>query len=50
MVCLAGQMISGKVIELHSAILQMVLALAFFIPIIMDMGGQYRLTVIYSNG
>jgi magnesium transporter len=40
MVCLAGQMISGKVIELHSAILQMVLALAFFIPIIMDMGGN----------
>lgn len=40
MVCLVGQMISGKVIEFHSGILQMVLALAFFIPIIMDMGGN----------
>ena len=40
MVCLIGQMISGKVIEFNSGILQMVLALAFFIPIIMDMGGN----------
>lgn len=47
MVCLAGQMFSGKIIEFHSGILQMVIALAFFIPIIMDMGGQYRFPVIY---
>lgn len=40
LVCVAGQMISGKIIELHSGILQLVLALAFFIPIIMDMGGN----------
>ncbi|MDD4896092.1 MAG: magnesium transporter, partial [Atribacterota bacterium] len=40
MVCLAGQMFSGKIIEFHSGILQMVIALAFFIPIIMDMGGN----------
>jgi len=40
MVCLVGQMISGKIIEIHSGILQLVLALSFFIPIIMDMGGN----------
>jgi magnesium transporter len=40
MVCLAGQIISGKIIEIHSGILQLVLALSFFIPIIMDMGGN----------
>jgi len=40
LVCMAGQMLSGTVIEFHSGILEMVVALAFFIPVIMDMGGN----------
>ena len=40
LVCVAGQIISGKVIEINTTILQLVIALAFFIPIIMDMGGN----------
>jgi len=40
LVCMAGQMLSGSVIEFYSGILEMVVALAFFIPVIMDMGGN----------
>jgi len=40
LVCMAGEIISGSVIEFHSGILEMVVALAFFIPVIMDMGGN----------
>lgn len=40
LVCMVGQVISGSVIEFHSGILEMVVALAFFIPVIMDMGGN----------
>lgn len=39
-VCMIGEVISGSVIEFHSDILQAVVALAFFIPIIMAMGGN----------
>lgn len=39
-VCMVGEMISGSVIEFHSGILEVVVALAFFIPIIMAMGGN----------
>ncbi len=40
MVCMVGEIISGSIIELHSGILELALALAFFIPVIMDMGGN----------
>ncbi len=40
LVCMVGEIISGKVIEFHSGILEVVVALAFFIPIIMAMGGN----------
>jgi magnesium transporter len=40
LIAMAGQMISGSVIEFHSGILETVVALAFFIPVIMDMGGN----------
>ena len=40
LVCMAGQIVSGSVIEFHSGILETVVALAFFIPVIMDMGGN----------
>ena len=39
-VCMFGEIISGTVIKFHSDILQTVVALAFFIPIIMAMGGN----------
>lgn len=39
-VCMVGEIISGSVIESHSRILEIVVALAFFIPIIMAMGGN----------
>jgi len=39
-VCMAGEMISGSVIKFHSDTLQAVMAMAFFIPIIMAMGGN----------
>jgi len=39
-VCMFGEIISGTVIKYHSDILQSVVALAFFIPIIMAMGGN----------
>jgi len=37
---MAGEMISGSVIKFHSDTLQAVMAMAFFIPIIMAMGGN----------
>jgi len=40
LVCMVGEIISGSVIEFHSDILEVVVALAFFIPIIMAMGGN----------
>ncbi len=40
MVCMLGEIISGSIIEFHSGILELALALAFFIPVIMDMGGN----------
>lgn len=40
LVCMAGEVISGSIIEFHSGILELTLALAFFIPVIMDMGGN----------
>jgi magnesium transporter len=40
LVCMVGEIISGSVIEFHSGILEVVVALAFFIPIIMAMGGN----------
>lgn len=40
LVCMVGELVSGTVIEFHSNILEMVVALAFFIPIIMAMGGN----------
>ena len=39
-VCMFGEIISGSIIKFHSDILQTVVALAFFIPIIMAMGGN----------
>ena len=40
LVCTVGEIISGSVIELHSGILEVVVALAFFVPVLMDMGGN----------
>ncbi|MDD4363693.1 MAG: magnesium transporter [Atribacterota bacterium] len=40
LVCMVGEVISGSVIEFHSGILEIVVALTFFIPIIMAMGGN----------
>lgn len=40
LVCMFGQVISASVIEFHSSILEIVVALAFFVPLIMDMGGN----------
>ncbi|MFW6148850.1 MAG: magnesium transporter [Atribacterota bacterium] len=40
LVCMVGEIISGSVIEFHAGILELVVALAFFIPIIMAMGGN----------
>ncbi len=39
-VCMAGEILSGSVIKFHSDTLQTVVALAFFIPLIMAMGGN----------
>ena len=39
-VCMVGEIISGSVIRFHSDTLQAIVALAFFIPIIMAMGGN----------
>ena len=39
-VCMVGGILSGSVIRLHSDTLQVVMAMAFFIPIIMAMGGN----------
>lgn len=39
-VCMAGEVLSGLVIRFHSDILQTVMAMAFFIPVIMAMGGN----------
>ncbi|MEA1939091.1 MAG: magnesium transporter [Candidatus Caldatribacteriota bacterium] len=39
-ICMFGEIISGSVIKFHSDVLQTVVALAFFIPIIMAMGGN----------
>jgi len=39
-VCMFGEIVSGSVIEFHSDILEVVVSLAFFIPIIMAMGGN----------
>ncbi|OGD15569.1 magnesium transporter [Candidatus Atribacteria bacterium RBG_19FT_COMBO_35_14] len=39
-VCMAGGVLAGSVIKFYSDILQSVVALAFFIPVIIDMGGN----------
>jgi magnesium transporter len=39
-ICLVGDIISGSIIKFHSGILQNIIAMAFFIPIILDMGGN----------
>jgi len=39
-ICMAGEILSGTVIKFHSDTLQTVIAMAFFIPIIMAMGGN----------
>ncbi|MHC2995815.1 MAG: magnesium transporter [Candidatus Atribacteria bacterium] len=39
-ICMAGEILSGTVIKSHSDTLQTVIAMAFFIPIIMAMGGN----------
>lgn len=39
-ICMAGEILSGTVIKFHSDTLQAVIAMAFFIPIIMAMGGN----------
>jgi magnesium transporter len=39
-ICLVGDIISGLIIKFHSGILQTIIAMAFFIPIILDMGGN----------
>jgi len=39
-ICMAGEILSGSVIKLHSDTLQAVMAMAFFVPIIMAMGGN----------
>lgn len=39
-VCMAGEILSGSVIKFHSETLKTVVAMAFFIPIIMAMGGN----------
>lgn len=40
LVALFGEMISGKVIHRYSDALEAIVALAFFVPILMDMGGN----------
>jgi magnesium transporter len=40
LVCMAGEILSGSVIKFHSDTLQTVMAMVFFIPIIMAMGGN----------
>ncbi|HOF03281.1 MAG TPA: magnesium transporter [Atribacterota bacterium] len=40
LVCMAGDLLSGKVIEYHTGILEMVMALTYFIPVIMAMAGN----------
>lgn len=40
LVALAGGMMAGGVIEVYEATLEAVVALAFFVPVIMDMGGN----------
>ena len=40
LVCMGGELISGMIMERHSGLLEMVIALAFFIPVLMDMGGN----------
>ena len=39
-VCLVGDIISGSIIKFNSGLLQNIIAMAFFIPIILDMGGN----------
>ncbi|MBU4226830.1 magnesium transporter [bacterium] len=39
-VCMAGGVLAGSVIRFYSDILQSIVALAFFIPVIIDMGGN----------
>ena len=39
-ICLAGDFVSGLVIDGYSAILQSVVAIAFFIPVLMATGGN----------
>jgi len=39
-VCMVGEIFSGSVIKFHSETLQAVVAMAFFIPVIMAMGGN----------
>lgn len=40
LLAIAGEIISGRVIDDFSAALQTIVALSFFIPVIMDMGGN----------
>ena len=40
LVCMGGELISGMIMEHHAGLLEMVLALSFFIPVLMDMGGN----------
>lgn len=39
-ICILGELLSGKVINNYSNSLKTVIALAFFIPVLMDMGGN----------
>ncbi|MBE3127505.1 MAG: magnesium transporter [Candidatus Atribacteria bacterium] len=39
-ICLFGDIISGLIIKFNSGILQSIIAMAFFIPVILDMGGN----------
>lgn len=40
LLAIAGEIISGRVINDFSAVLQTIVALSFFIPVLMDMGGN----------
>jgi len=40
LVCLAGDMLAGNVIEGYSSTLEAVISLAFFIPVLMASGGN----------
>lgn len=39
-ICILGELLSGKVINNYSSSLKTVISLAFFIPVLMDMGGN----------